>query len=199
MGFELRPILASLVDDPLPFLEHADPAVRRLAVSALHDRANDIVPDLTRLLLTDPDPQVRAESAEVIAAAGAAALQALDSARGDEDERVIEAVATGYGEIADPSAVPWLMSQAEAAASRQVREAAVASLGAIGDERCLPLLIRLAADSPPQVRRRAVVALTVYNGPNVEAAIRAAASDRNPMVREAAEMVVGRAVDTGSP
>jgi hypothetical protein len=37
-----------------------------------------------------------------------------------------------------------------------------------------------------------VVALTVFEGPEIEPALRAAARDRNPMVREVAEMVVGR-------
>ncbi|MEA3502390.1 MAG: HEAT repeat domain-containing protein, partial [Actinomycetota bacterium] len=74
-------------------------------------------------------------------------------------------------------------------------EAAVAALGAIGDEAALATLLGLVAVAPPQVRRRAVVALTVFDDPAVEPAIRAAASDRNPSVREAAEMVVGRQPD----
>ena len=75
---------------------------------------------------------------------------------------------------------------------RLVREAAVAALGACGDERALPILLDLVANGPPQIRRRSVVALTVFDDPAVEPAIRAALEDRNPMVREAAEMVVGR-------
>jgi len=189
-------VLVELIEDPVPFLADADPKVRRLAVSAAHRMAADLVPQLSALLLADPDPAVRAEAAEVIAAAGNAALPALDAGRDDSDERVVEAVATAYGEIADRGAVDWLMEQAEIAESKQVRESAVAALGAIADQRSRQLLIRLTVDAPPQVRRRAVVALTVYDGPDVEAAIRNAAADRNPMVREAAEMVVGRTLDS---
>ena len=68
----------------------------------------------------------------------------------------------------------------------------MAALGAIGDERAVPTLLSLVAEAPPQIRRRSVVALTVFDGEEIEAAIRAAATDRNPMVREAAEMVVGK-------
>jgi HEAT repeat protein len=73
-----------------------------------------------------------------------------------------------------------------------VREAAVAALGAIGDHEAVPTLLDLITNGPPQIRRRCVAALSVFDGPEVEAALRAAAADRNPMVREAAEMVVGR-------
>ena len=52
-------------------------------------------------------------------------------------------------------------------------------------------LLGLVANGPPQVRRRTVVALTAFDGPEVEAAFAAARDDRNPMVREAAEMVIG--------
>ena len=71
-----------------------------------------------------------------------------------------------------------------------VREAAVASLGALGDPTAVPVLIGLLGDAPPQVRRRAVVALTVFDDPAIEPALRAATADRNPMVREVAEMVI---------
>jgi HEAT repeat protein len=187
-----RSILTALIDDPVPFLDHHDAEVRRLAVSAAQPHAAGLVAELSAILRNDPDPLVRAEAAEVIAAAGPAALPALDEARDDEDERVVEAVVTGYGEVAEPAPVEWLIAQAEHAESRQVQEAAVAALGAIGDERARPVLIALVDDGPPQVRRRAVVALTVFDGDDVEAAIRRAAADRNPMVREAAQMVVGR-------
>ena len=73
-----------------------------------------------------------------------------------------------------------------------VREAAIAALGAIGDPTALPTLLEIVTSAGPQLRRRTVVALSVFDGPDVESALRAAAHDRNPMVREAAEMVVGR-------
>jgi HEAT repeat protein len=97
--------------------------------------------------------------------------------------------------LADPAAVPWLIELASTDGDRAGREAAVAALGAIGDDSALPTLLELVVSAPPQVRRRAVVALTVFDDPAVEPAIRTAARDRNPSVREAAEMVVGRQPD----
>jgi HEAT repeat protein len=184
-----RATLTAVVAEPEAFLSHEDPAVRRLAVSGCAARAAALAEPLSRLLTDDPDPAVRAEAAEVLGGAGARALAALDAAR--DDSAVAEAVATAYGEIGDPAPVPWLLAQAESADDRLVREAAVAALGAIGDERALPTLLALAAAAPPQVRRRAVVALTAYDGPEVEAALRDASTDRNPMVREVAAMLVG--------
>ena len=131
-------------------------------------------------------------AAEALGGVGAAAIQRLEPARSDDDPRVVEAVATAYGELRAESAIPWLIEVATGDGDRSGREAAVAALGAIGDTAALPALLTLVAKAPPQVRRRAVVALTVFDDPAVEQAIRAAARDRNPSVREAAEMVVGR-------
>ena len=186
--------LAELVDDPVAFFGDPDPDIRRLAVSACANRAEGdvVVEGLAHLLATDEEARVRAEAAEVLGAAGDAAKPALMAATGDSDAIVREAVATGLGELEDPEAVPWLLTAATDDDDRLVREAAVAALGAIGDERAVPTLLSLVAEAPPQIRRRSVVALTVFDGEEIEAAIRAAAADRNPMVREAAEMVVGK-------
>ena len=143
-------------------------------------------------LAVDDDGAARAMAAEALGGARVAAIPDLDRARSDADPRVIESVATAYGEIRAGSAVPWLIEVATGDGDRSGREAAVAALGAIGDDAALPALLALVAKAPPQVRRRAVVALTVFDDPAVEPAIRTAARDRNPSVREAAEMVVGR-------
>ncbi len=131
-------------------------------------------------------------AAEALGGAGRAVIPDLDLARSDDDPRVVESIATAYGELRAESAVPWLIDVATGDGDRSGREAAVAALGAIGDDAALSALLELVAKAPPQVRRRAVVALTVFDDPAVEPAIRAAARDRNPSVREAAEMVVGR-------
>ena len=144
------------------------------------------------MLLEDESPRVRAEAAEVLAGTGPTALNAVLEATNDPDPVVVEAAATGLGEIGDPIAVPWLLAAAAEHQDRLVREAAVAALGAIGDERARVLLLELVAKGPPQIRRRSVVALSVFDGEDVEGAIRGALSDRNPMVREAAEMIAGR-------
>lgn len=131
-------------------------------------------------------------AAEALGGSGQDSVAVLDQARGDTDVRVVEAVATAYGELRFAPAVPWLIGIAAGDGDRAAREAAVAALGAIGDDAARDTLMTLVGSAPPQVRRRAVVALTVFDGPEVEAAVRSAASDRNPSVREAAEMIVGR-------
>jgi HEAT repeat protein len=144
------------------------------------------------LALDDPDPPVRALAVEALGACDGDVLETLGVAGADEARGVREAVATTYGELGDTAAVDWLIDRARHDEDRLVREAAVAALGAIGDERAVPILLELIGDGPPRVRRRAVVALTVFDDPAIEPAIRRAATDRNPGVREAAEMVVGR-------
>ena len=66
------------------------------------------------------------------------------------------------------------------------REAAVAALGAIGDPAGLPAILAATSDKPA-VRRRAVLALAPFDGPEVDAALERALSDRDWQVRQAAE------------
>lgn len=184
--------LHRLVAAPLEFAFDEDPKVRRLAVSACAGRlAPDAIAVLRKLVREDPEPRVRAEAAEVLSQAGSEAFDDLVVASRDASGVVREAAATGFGELEDSRAVEWLLAAAASDEEKLVREAAVAALGAVGDERAVPLLLELVASGPPQVRRRSVVALSVFDGPDVEAAITAAKQDRNPMVREAAEMVYG--------
>jgi HEAT repeat protein len=183
-----------LLDDPLPFLSHEDATVRRLAISVCvaSGLGAESIATFCRIAIDDEDGAVRAMAVEALGNAGEGCDEALTRGRDDDDPRVVEAIATAYGELADPAAVPWLIELASTDGDRAGREAAVAALGAIGDDSALPTLLELVVSAPPQVRRRAVVALTVFDDPAVEPAIRTAARDRNPSVREAAEMVVGR-------
>ncbi|MDA8283480.1 MAG: HEAT repeat domain-containing protein, partial [Actinomycetota bacterium] len=61
-----------------------------------------------------------------------------------------------------------------------------AALGSIGDPAGLPAVLAATADKPA-VRRRAVLALAPFEGPDVEAALRRAQEDRDWQVRQAAE------------
>lgn len=195
--------LVALIGHPASYLADDDPVIRRLAASVCSVSPEDQVAELRHLASEDPDPSVRAVAVEALGGCSATDVsKTLALAGQDGDGRVREAAATAYGELADPSALDWLIDRAGHDDDRLVREAAVAALGAIGDGRALPTLLELVEDAPPRVRRRAVVALTVFDDPAVEPAIRAAANDRNPGVREAAEMVVGRAIappSGGSP
>jgi HEAT repeat protein len=70
------------------------------------------------------------------------------------------------------------------------REAAVAALGALGDPTALPTILDACHDKPA-VRRRAVLALAPFDGPEVDAAIDTALDDRDWQVRQAAEDLRG--------
>ena len=75
---------------------------------------------------------------------------------------------------------------ATAHADALVREAAVAAIGALGDPDGLPAILRATTDKPA-VRRRAVIALAPFDGPDVDDALRRALEDRDWQVRQAAE------------
>ena len=184
--------LVRLTETPHAFLGSTDPVLRRMAVTALDVHGAREFRSALHTLSSDPEPEVRAAVSEKLGVVGGSAADDLVVLRGDEDARVREASATAYGELADPAAVEWLVYAASDDADRAVREAAVAALGAIGDPAAIDPLLHLMKDAPPQVRRRAIAAITVFDDDRIEPAIRRAALDRNPGVREAAEMVVGR-------
>jgi len=62
----------------------------------------------------------------------------------------------------------------------------VAALGAIGDEEGLAAVLTATRDRAT-VRRRAVLALAAFSGPEVDEALERAAEDRDWQVRQAAE------------
>ena len=184
--------------DPLPHLEDSRPEVRRLAVAASARLGAAATEPLIRAL-DDSDHDVRAAAVEVLGSLGRAGFEAVWGAREDESSRVVEAAVTALGEIGGPEAVEWLIDTATSHDETLVREAAIAALGAIGDASALPTLLEAVRAGKPQIRRRAVVALTAFEGPEVEAAFTMARLDRNPMVREVAEMVLGREVPSPPP
>ena len=75
-----------------------------------------------------------------------------------------------------------------------VREAAVAALGAIGAIGGLPAVLSATTDKPA-IRRRAVLALAAFDGPEVDAAWERARSDRDRQVRDAVDELLGPAHD----
>ena len=186
--------MVALTLEPGSFLDSEDAALRRLAVTSISDLS---IPDLCNAiipLVDDPSVPVRASVAERLGGCGEAGIRALLRLRDDVEPTVREAVATAYGEIRDTSQVGWLVERVRSDDDRQVKEAAVAALGAIGDPRAIDPLLEFVKSGPPQVRRRAIAAITVFDDERIEASLRTAAMDRNPGVREAAEMVVGRQI-----
>jgi HEAT repeat protein len=187
-----RADLVALIADPAGFLAHEDPVLRRMATTALTNESCNAMFDTIVDLLSDENASVRAAAAEKLGACGSRAVKHLMTAQTDGEPKVREAVATAYGELADPSVIEWLVEIGSEDSDRTVKEAAVAALGAIDDDGAIEPLLAFIANGPPQVRRRAIAAITVFDDPRIEPAIQRAAFDRNSGVREAAEMVVGK-------
>lgn len=164
-----------------------DPEVRATALEALR-RAGDLSPVDLQAASNDPSPVVRRRAAEVAAAAPPGCRVSLLELLRDSDPVVVEVAAWASGELTPPEdgAVAALAALATGHDDPLVREAAVAALGAIGDEAGLPAILAAAKDKPA-VRRRAVIALAPFDGPEVEAALRRALEDRDRQVRQAAE------------
>jgi len=169
-------------------LDDADAGVREAALGALA-RLGSFDVDIARRFASDPAPRVRRRVAELAAALGDFDLLPLLD---DDDSSVVETAAWAGGEQVEVADVT-LHRIIELATSHDdvlVREAAVAALGAIGDERGLPAILRGCSDKPA-IRRRAVLALAPFDGPEVEAALKVALEDRDWQVRQAAEDLLG--------
>lgn len=165
-------------------LASADAVVRATALGAL-ERLGELDDATVAAGLTDHDPIVRRRAAEIAATHRAVDLLAVLH---DPDPRVVEVAAWACGEHESQRTdiVDRLVELATGSPEPLVRESAVASLGAIGDERGLPAIIAACADKPA-VRRRAVLALAPFDGDDVEATIDRAVEDRDWQVRQAAE------------
>ena len=187
-----REQLVQLTKDPLAFLTSGDPILRRMATTALTPSQASENLETLETLTADSESSVRAAAAEKLGTCGSNAIGILTGLEDDLDPTVREALATACGDIASSDAIPWLTVAAREDPDKHVREAATAALGAIGNTAGLETLLHLISDGPPQVRRRAIAAITVFDDDRVEPAIKRAALDRNPGVREAAEMVVGK-------
>jgi HEAT repeat protein len=161
-----------------------DALVRAAAVGAL-DRLGALDDERVGAALRDHDPAVRRRALEVAARRPGVDLGGVLE---DPDPTVVEVACWAAGENERPEPVPRLAALATTHADPLVREAAVAALGAIGDERGLPAILAACRDKPA-VRRRAVLALAPFTGPEVDAARAAAAADRDWQVRQAAEDV----------
>jgi HEAT repeat protein len=174
------PAARSYLDDPAP-------AVRATALGALA-RAGGLTPDDLVTGLADPAGPVRARAAELAATVPGDLPPALAPVLGDGDPSVVEAAAWASGERrpTEPGIVPALAAVVTGHDDALCREAAVAALGAIGDPAGLDAVLAATTDRPA-VRRRAVLALAPFDGPQVDAAITRALTDRDWQVRQAAE------------
>jgi HEAT repeat protein len=169
------------------FLEDADPGVRATALGALARAGRLDMSDLDAAL-GDQAPGVRRRAAELVADIPGDQPPTLLPLLADDDPTVVEVAAWACGERspAEPGAVEALAAIVSAHEDALCREAAVAALGAIGDPAGLPAILAAATDKAT-VRRRAVIALAPFDGPDVDAALDRARSDRDWQVRQAAE------------
>ncbi|MEY4361406.1 MAG: hypothetical protein RL391_712 [Actinomycetota bacterium] len=169
-------------------LTHTSGSVRDAAYGAMA-RMGLLTHDLAMIAMTDKDARVRSRIAELSVDLPGLDLSPLLE---DHDPMVVEMAAWTCGEhetIAD-HIITKLIHLCGKHEEPLVREAAVAALGAIGDERGLPAILEACRDKPA-VRRRAVLALAPFDGPEVKAALTAALEDRDWQVRQAAEDLLG--------
>lgn len=168
-------------------LTDPDASVRASALGALV-RAGAVHRDDIITALTDTDPEVRRRGC--LAAARDPQISLWDTLA-DPDPLVLEVAvwACGEHEQVSDDVLERLIALATDHDDALVREAAVASLGAIGDPRGLTAILAGCADRAA-VRRRAVLALAPFEGPEVEAALARALEDRDFQVRQAAEDLI---------
>lgn len=167
-----------------PLLADEAPSVRASALAALARLGAATDEDLVAAL-TDPSPAVRRRALEL---AIAHAAVPLTPSLTDPDAGVVEQAAWASGERVPPEAgaVSALAAVATGHEDPLCREAAVAALGAVGHPGGLTAIL-VATRDKATVRRRAVIALAPFDGPEVEAALRGALADRDWQVRQAAE------------
>ena len=175
-------------------IDDADAAVRSCVISALA-RLNELHDGD---LVTALDDGGTARRAIELSAHGGTGETAIDDrlrafvAGSDADlaELAVWAFGERWQERGGEPGSAVVLAVIESAARRHddalVREAAVAALGAIGASRSIPVIID-AMNDKATVRRRAVIALAPFEGPEVEAALVSARSDRDWQVRQAAE------------
>lgn len=168
-----------------------DPAdiVRASALGAL-ERTSSLDSDDLLTALVDPSGTVRRRALTIAATRGPddELDRRLADLLGDTDTTVAETAAWAIGER-PPAPTPTVDALCAMATSHDdalCREAAVAALGALGDAAGLGAILQ-ATNDRATVRRRAVIALAPFEGPEVEAALARALDDRDWQVRQAAE------------
>lgn len=153
--------------------------------SVVARRAIEVIAPFT---LIEPDAEAQLDALLVAALTG-------------PDDAVAEVAAWAMGERhqetaeAAPTAVVGALTHAATNHNEAlVRESAAAALGSIGHLDGLPAIL-IACRDKATVRRRAIIALAAFDGPEVTDALQRALSDRDWQVRQAAEDQLAIAAD----
>lgn len=172
-------------------LESADDRVRATALGAL-ERSGALRPSDLQAALADGSARVRRRAVTI--AAGYPDVE-IANLLDDPDHSVAEVAAWSCGERLEApnvaTVVTSLITMTTEHPDPLCREAAVASLGALGDDRAVDAILSALTDIP-QIRRRAALALAPFDDPQVTAALEAALDDKDWQVRQAAEDLLGR-------
>ncbi len=177
--------------------------MRAAAIGAL-DATGHLTPDMIVAAFSDPDKRVRRRACELAGRQrpGRSELGQiigpLVALLSDIEPLVAESAAWALGELvgraaprARRGAVDALGAVAGGHDDPLCREAAVAALGAIGDDSSIAIVIDAIGDKPP-IRRRAVVALAAFDDPRAQRVLERCLTDRDWQVRQAAEDILGR-------
>jgi HEAT repeat protein len=171
-------------------LHHELPRARSLAIRGL---ARHQCVDTTMLLslLRDANSNVLRDTLEVVAKLDAVddeITEALNTLLSHEDPLVVEATIFASGELGLSTLIDTLNRLTASHEDARCREAGVIALGQIGSDQGRDAILAALQDKPT-VRRRAVVALSSFEGSDIETALDAAAQDRDWQVRSAVEQL----------
>ncbi len=179
LGDDYAEVLRANLESPVP--RHRILALRGAVRQGL------VTSDDWRHALGDRDVDVRREALNQVAHATIDSDDVFDAImRGldDDDALVVDGAVFALGEHLFVPAVDRLCVIAASHEDARCRESAIAALGAIGDDRARPVILAALKDKPP-VRRRAIVALSNFEGPDIDEALERASQDRDWQVRAA--------------
>tara|TARA_B100000953_G_scaffold299835_1_gene301338 strand:- start:2046 stop:2666 length:621 start_codon:yes stop_codon:yes gene_type:complete len=165
-------------------IRHAEPSVRATALVVLGEKVS-LDEKTLRIALSDSAVQVRSALAYL---ASQNFEVPVDSFLVDEDPVIVEIACWAIGERGEATdkILKVLQSIVETHNDPLCRESAVAALGALGNRDALGSILE-ATDDVATVRRRAILALSPFDGPEVDLAVDKALEDRDWQVRQAAE------------
>lgn len=171
-------------------LHHPLPRARSLAIRGL-GRHQCVDNAILLPLLRDTNSNVLRDALEV-----AAHLETVDDEIGEalnallthDDPLVVEATIFASGELGLAALVDSINRITTSHEDARCREAGVIALGQIGLDQGRDVILAALQDKPT-VRRRAVVALSSFEGPDIETALDVAAQDRDWQVRSAVEQL----------